>query len=169
MTEPGSGPGSEDEIARLRAVNACGVIDTPRESSFDSIVFTAAQLFRVPMAMLAIVTRDRVWLKSCVGPLPPEWPRHESFCTVVVDRNQMLVVEDTTIDSKYAQAPMVGNAPNVRFYAGIPILGAGNQPIGTLSVLDRHPRTVPERARTQLQQLAREAEDLLKRRTPIDY
>ena len=169
MTEPGSGPGSGSEMARLKAVDACGVVDTPRETSFDSIVFTAAQLFRVPMAMLAIVTQDRIWLKSSVGPLPRAWPRHESLCSLVVDRNQMLVVEDTLIDSRYAQAPMVGNAPNVRFYAGIPILGPGNLPIGTLSVLDRHPRTVPERARIQLQQLAREAEDLLKRRTPLDF
>ena len=169
MTEPGSGPGSGDEIARLEAVTACGVLDTPRETGFDSIVFTAAQLFRVPMAMLAIVARDRVWLKSSVGPLPSEWSRHDSLCTVVVDRNQMLIVEDTLIDSRYSQASMVGNAPKIRFYAGIPIMGPGNQPVGTLSVLDRHPRTVPERARTQLQQLAREAESLLKRRIPIDY
>jgi GAF domain-containing protein len=169
VTEPESGPDSGDEIARLRAVEACGVMDTPREMSFDSIVFTAAQLFRVPMAILAIVGQDRVWLKSCVGPLSREWAREGSFCALVVDRNQMLVVEDALLDSRYAQTPMVGNAPNVRFYAGIPILGPGNQPIGALSVLDRLPRTVPERARTQLKQLAREAEQLLKRRAPTIY
>lgn len=169
MTEPGSGPGSDQEVARLKAVHACVVIDTPRETSFDSIVFTAAQLFRVPMAMLAIVDEDRVWLKSSVGPLPKEWARRQSLCTLVVETGQMLVVEDTLADSRYSQVAMVGGPPNVRFYAGIPLLGPENLPIGTLSVLDRMPRTVPERARTQLQQLAREAQGLLKRRTPVEY
>ena len=166
MAEPEPGRDTIDEQARLESVDACHVIGTPREPGFDSIVFTAAQLFRVPMAMLAIVARDRIWVKSHVGPLPNEWPRPKTFCTSVVEENVMLVVEDTLVDSRFAQMALVSTPPNIRFYAGIPILGPGNRAVGTLAVLDRTPRTVPERARIQLVQLGREAEDLLRRRAP---
>lgn len=141
------------------------MMDTPREAAFDSIVFTAAQLFRVPMAMLSFVGHDRVWLKASVGPLPREATVNNSFCATVVQTDELLVVEDTTIDGRFSEVSLVAEAPNVRFYAGVPLHGADNVPIATLSVLDRHPRTVPERAKTQLLQLAKEAEALLRSRS----
>ena len=158
---------SREEQKRQGAVAASAIMDTPREAAFDSIVFTAAQLFRVPMAMLAIVSEDRVWLKASVGPLPHETSIKEQFCATVVDTDEVLVVEDTTTDRRFAQFPIVAGAPGVRFYAGVPLHGPGNIPIATLCVLDRHPRTVPDRARSQLMQLAREAEELLRLRIAI--
>ncbi len=156
---------SRDEAARLEAVQACAILDTPREAAYDGLVFTAAQLFRVPMAMLAIVSEDRVWLKANVGPLPRDWPRKATFCATVVERDKVLVVEDATTDARFSDLLPVTDRPNIRFYAGVPLHGPGEQPVGTLCVMDHVPRTVPERARLQLLQLAREAEEMLNLRT----
>ena len=154
-----------DEVARLAAVRACAILDTPRETSYDALVFTAAQLFRVPMAMLTIVGDDRVWLKANVGPLPRDWPRRSTFCATVVAQDNVLVVEDATSDARFSELPLVAGRPNIRFYAGVPLHGPGKLPVGTLGVMDHAPRTVPERARVQLLQLAREAEQMLSART----
>jgi GAF domain-containing protein len=139
-------------------------MDTPREPAFDSIVFTAAQLFRVPMAMLAIIGNDRVWLKASVGPLPHEHAIDDTFCAVAVHTDDIVIVEDAINDARFSKLSIVARHPNVRFYAGVPIHGPGNVPVATLCVLDRHPRTVPDRARQQLLQLAKEAEELLRMR-----
>lgn len=155
---------SGDEAARLAAVRACAILETPRETAYDSLVFTTAQLFRVPMAMLAIVGDERVWVKANVGPLPREWPRRETFCATVVELDKVLVVEDATADIRFSDLPPVSGRPKIRFYAGIPLHGPGEFPVGTLCVMDHAPRTVPERARLQLLQLAREAEEMLKLR-----
>ena len=154
---------SPAELRRLAAVAACGILDTPREAAFDSLVFIAAQLFRVPMAKLAVVARDRVWLKASVGRLPQNTPRPAAFCPTVVDLNELLIVEDALDDHRFAQLPMVVDQPYVRFYAGAPLHGPQAQVVGTLCVLDNSPRSVPGRARTQLILLAREAEHLLNR------
>ena len=68
----------------MAALAACAVLDTGREAAFDSIVFTVAQLFRAPMAMLTLIDSSRVWAKATVGPLVREWARHEVFCNAFV-------------------------------------------------------------------------------------
>ena len=155
---------SSAEQRRLAALAACNVLDTPREPSFDNIVFITAQLFRVPMAQLAFVTENRVWLKASVGRLQQNVPREAAFCPAVIGLNALLVVEDAFTDQRFAQLPMVTAQPPVRFYAGVPLHGPQAQVVGTLSVLDNAPRTVPDRARNQLLQLAGEVDALLNQR-----
>ena len=157
---------ARDERERLAALAACAIMDTPRESAFDNLVFTAAQLFRVPMAMLTLVGDTRVWVKSCVGPLPREWDRSNSFCHMVVESDQLLIVEDATTDSRFARTPGVMEPPHIRFCASAPLHGPSQHVIGALCVVDLHPRSVPDRQKTQLQQLAREAGELLRMRVP---
>ena len=160
---------SPAEQRRLAAVAACSLLDTPREPAFASlgIVFVAAQLFRVPMAKLTVVANDRVWLKAAVGRLAQNVPRHAAFCPTVVELNDLLIVEDATSFQQFAQLPMVVTPPHVRFYAGAPLHGPQAQVVGTLCILDSTPRTVPDRARTQLIQLAHEAENLLNQRATV--
>ncbi len=146
-------------------MDACHVLDTARESAFDNLVFIAAQLFRVPMAELAIVADTRVWLKASVGRLVQDAPRGLTFCTAVVDQAQFLVVEDALADNRFANLPIVAEEPYARFYAGVPLHASDREIVGALGVLDINPRTVPERARAQLAQLAREAEILLAQRS----
>ena len=160
------GVAPKDEDARLAALKSCAVMHTPREAAFDHIVFTAAQLFRVPIAMLALVDDRVVWAKSQVGPMAQERPRAETICTQVVEAGQLLVIEDTTVDARFLHLPSLHEEPPLRFFAGAPLLGPDRQTIGTLAVFDHHPRTVSERQQAQLAQLAHEAGELLRLRVP---
>ena len=114
------------EQRRLAAVDACEMLDTPREAAFDNIVFIADQLFRGPMAKLAVVARDRVWIKAGVGRLPQNTPLKAAFCQAVVETGSLLVVEDALTDQRFANLPMVATPPHVRFYAGVPLHAPGD-------------------------------------------
>ena len=157
---------SKHESDRMAALAACAVLDTGREPAFDSIVFTVAQLFRAPMAMLTLVDSSRIWAKATVGPLLKEWARNEGFCHAVVDTGELLVIEDASVDARFSALSCVAAEPFIRFCASAPLLGPGRHVVGALCVLDRHPRTVPERQRAQLVQLAHEAGELLRLRVP---
>ena len=50
---------SSNEAARLRALTALAVLDTPAESSFDRITRIAATSFNVPIALVSLVDADR--------------------------------------------------------------------------------------------------------------
>ena len=150
-----------DERARVASLEACGILDTPREAAFDNIVFTVAQLFRAPIAVMTLVGESRVWAKAMVGPLPQEMPRRETFCDALIDAGSMILIEDATTDARFIGLPLVTGEPHVRFCAVAPLHGPGQHIVGGLCVMDRMPRSIPDRQRLQLQQLAREASELL--------
>ena len=149
------------ETTRLEALTACRILHTPRERSFDSLVFTAAQLFRAPIALINFVHADYVWAKAGVGVVGSTWDRHDTFCGVVIKIGTMLIVEDAALDPRFANLPIVTDWPYMRFYAGVPIRGPERQVIGTLCVMDGSPRVLFEHKRKQLKELAKEAEILL--------
>lgn len=155
-----------DDVARVAALEACAVMGTPREASFDNIVFTAAQLFRLPMAALTLVDAHRVWVKASVGPLPQEWARPLSFSNVIIASDQITVIEDAYADPRFAALSNASGDLRIRFVAGVPIRGPAGHHIGALCVFDRLSRTISERQRLQLQQLAVEAGELLRLRVP---
>ena len=66
----------------------------------------------------------------------------------------VLVVEDASLDARFAQNPLVTGAPYIRFYAGATIRGATGQPLGTLHVAGREPRTLDAAGRQRLATLA---------------
>ena len=150
------------ETTRLAALTACRILHTPRERSFDSLVFTAAQLFRAPIALINFVHADYVWAKAGVGVVGSTWDRHDTFCSAAIETGATLIVEDAALDPRFANLPIVTSWPYMRFYAGVPIHGPEQHVIGTLCIMDRSPRMLFEHKRKKLKELAKEAESLLR-------
>lgn len=131
-----------DDAARLQALRALLVLDTPPEERFDRIVRFAAEEFDVPIALVSLVDQDRQWFKAKVGLDACETSRDASFCGHAIVQDAVLVVEDALQDERFADNPLVTGPPHIRFYAGAPLQLPGGQRIGTLCLLDRQPRTL---------------------------
>ncbi len=129
-----------NELDRLAALRALLILDTPPEQRFDRIVEFAAQEFEVPVALINLIDEGRQWSKAAVGMVACEMRREESFCSYVVFSSQALVVEDLTQDPRFADAPLVQQAPHLRFYAGVPLNSKEGLTLGTLCLLDHRPR-----------------------------
>jgi GAF domain-containing protein len=149
------------ETSRLASLKSYGILDTPREARYDRIVYTAAQMLRAPIAMISFVDADRQWFKSVVGIALRESGLESGFCPFAILEKEILVVEDTHLDLRFATNPVVVGAPFVRFYAGVPLLCANGLPIGTLCVADTKPRQITPGQIGNLKALARETEQLL--------
>lgn len=52
-------PMPPDELTRLAALRALGVLDTEPDAEFDAITRLAADLFEVPIALVGLVDDDR--------------------------------------------------------------------------------------------------------------
>ena len=137
---------------------------TPRERSFDNLVFIAAQLLGVPIASINLVHADCVWVKAAVGVVGSTRDRHDTFCDTIIETGTTLIVEDAALDPRFANLPVVTSWPCVRFYAGVPIHGPSQYVIGVLCVMDRSPRIIFDKNRVRLQKLAEETGDLLRNR-----
>lgn len=157
-------PLGADDVARLARLQAYGVLDTPREASFDRAVFTAAQIFRTPIAQLAFVDDTRQWAKASVGPFPDQVLREASMCALGLHSTEPLVVVDTSQEPRMRRNPFVLGPPYVQFYAGAPLITPDGLRVGALCVMDLRPRSVTARLLWTLQQLAGTVVDLLESR-----
>ena len=138
------GPGTTaliDERARQAALDATGILDTPREQRFDRIATLATQLLETEFSALVFADRDRHWIKAGenVGDLAVS--REGSFGTETIARGGLLVVPDARRDARFADNPRVTGEPHIVFYAGYPIETAFGEQVGVLCVYDRHTRS----------------------------
>jgi diguanylate cyclase (GGDEF)-like protein/PAS domain S-box-containing protein len=160
---PGAEPGSGNEDARLTALRRLRILDTPPSESFDRVTRLAAAALGVPIVLMSLVDERRQWFKSRVGLEASETPRDISFCSHAVAQRRPLVVADATKDQRFATNPLVTGAPNVRFYAGVPVYTHDRHAIGTLCAIDRQPRELDEESLNILRDCALLIEDLVER------
>ncbi len=129
------------EASRLATLHEYEILDTPPDPVLDAITATAARVCEAPIASISLVADVRQWSKSVVGDLPKELVIDVSFCVYAMHPPTMLVVPDATRDARFAPNPLVTCDDGIRAYAGAPLLTPEGEAIGTLSVLDRVPRT----------------------------
>lgn len=156
------------EAQRLTDLKALQILDTEAEERFDRHTQLAADLFQVPIALVSLVDAERQWFKSAVGTDLRETDRTISLCGHVVAADEILVIEDALRDPRFAGNPLVQCAPQIRFYAGVPLHGAAGQPVGTLCLIDHQPRHLAQHELALLKQLAALVESELQRQRHID-
>lgn len=143
-----------DENERLAALRALALLDTPPEARFDRITRLACRLFRVPIALVSLVDRERQWFKSKQGLDASETARDISFCGHAIHAADLYQIEDARADARFCDNPLVSGAPGIRFYAGAPLATAGGYRIGTLCLIDHRPRHLSPDEQATLRDLA---------------
>ncbi|KDO34146.1 hypothetical protein SPRG_19002 [Saprolegnia parasitica CBS 223.65] len=133
-------PVLQGEDERLAAVRSFDILDTPPEDVFDIICDLASNALKCPIAVVALMDKDRQWFKASVGLAQTEIPRNVSFCAHTIISKEPMVVLDTLQDKRFAKNPLVTGAASIRFYAGSPIITPSGQILGTVFVFDNQPR-----------------------------
>ena len=150
-----------DETARLMSLHSLRILDTPSEERFDRITRMAQRLFGVETCLISLVDSSRQWFKSKQGLDACETSREISFCGHAILNDAVFIVGDASIDPRFADNPLVLDAPFIRFYAGCPIRGPGGHRIGTLCLIDTNPRGLSLDDQAALRDLAAMVEDEL--------
>lgn len=156
-----------DEVARLAALERLRILDTPPEDDYDDLTRLAAFVCNTPVALITLIDEQRQWFKSSIGIDVKETPRALSFCTHAVREHQLFVVPDARQDERFADNPFVMQEPGLRFYAGMPVAGPEGHNLGTICVIDHHPRELSEECRVALRVLARQVGALFQIRQQI--
>jgi two-component system, sensor histidine kinase and response regulator len=148
-------PVPENDIQRLQALRQLAILDTAADERFDRITRIAAKLLGVPIVAVSLVDEDRQWFKSIQGLNVSETGRDISFCGhAIYNREDLFVIPDASADERFADNPLVTDAPGIRFYAGGPVHTTDGQAVGTLCVIDTEPRMFSDEQRQLLRDLA---------------
>ena len=152
------------EDARLATLNSYHILDTPPEEQFDRITRMATATLDAPMAFISFIDDKRQWFKSRIGSTASETPCDNSFCSQTILEKEIFVIEDTQKDDRFADHPLVTSAPNIRFYAGAPLITKDGHCLGSLCIADVKPRYFTEKNKQILEGWARLTMDVLDNR-----
>lgn len=129
-----------DAHANSASADLLELLDGLSGDAFEGVTRLASNALNAPMALITLLNDEQQRVKSAVGWAIPELPRFISFCAHAVDARETLVIQDTLIDKRFANNPMVRGEPHIRFYAGQPIYSSEGIALGTLCVMDRQAR-----------------------------
>ena len=154
-------PIPDDEQERQASVNRYCILNTPSDPRFDDITEMMSQVSGAPICLITILDHERNWMKSHHGIDLTESPRNISFCGhAIVSSEPMMIVEDARNDSRFFDNPLVTEF-GAEFYAGVPIQTNDGHKFGTLCLFDTKPRTLDDKTRKLLLNMARQVEALL--------
>ena len=138
------------EQKRLVALRELGLLEAESVAVFEEATQTSVRLLDAPIGIVGIMTQNALQIKSAIGlsrvglmnPLAQSrlLPRTESFCSYVVDSQQVLAIHDTATNPVFASSLLVGHY-GIRAYLGAPLLTADGLCLGTLAVMDWEPRS----------------------------
>ena len=151
---PAAIPSNESE--RLAALRRYGLLDTPAEAAFEDLTELAGFICGTPISVISLIDADRQWFKSHRGLKDAETHRDLAFCAHAILEDGVFIVPDATKDGRFVTNPLVTGDPNIRFYAGSPIVTSDGMPLGTICVIDRVPRELTPAQLTALEALSRQ-------------
>lgn len=156
------------EPERLHTLDSFHIMDTPPEPAFDEITRLASQICSTPISLVSLLDDTRQWFKSVVGIQVRQTKRELAFCAhAIMEPERLFVVGNASEDIRFANNDLVVGAPNIRFYAGMPLVTTEGHALGTLCVIDRVPRSLDDLQASALHILAHQVVTQLELRRKI--
>ncbi|HAU54541.1 PAS domain S-box protein [Sphingobacterium multivorum] len=134
----------KNESDRIRVLHEYEILNTAAEEEFDRITKIASLVCGTPISLISLVDKDMQWFKSRVGLEIDETTRDVSFCQYTLEEDQLMEVEDAKKDDRFKSNELVILEPNIRYYAGLPLIDPNGYALGALCVIDRVPRQLDQ-------------------------
>ncbi|WP_435416706.1 PAS domain-containing protein [Parerythrobacter aurantius] len=126
--------------ARLQVLASFSLDSLEGDAELARLAGFAAKLCNAPVALVSIVEEQRQRFLAELGLGVAETPREYSFCAHAMLGDAPMIVPDAANHPLFATNPLVTGEPNVRFYAGAPLISSEGAPLGSLCVIDWQPR-----------------------------
>ncbi len=157
-----------NEPGRLAALHRYAVLDTAPEPAFDDLARLAARVLAAPMVSIGFIEETREWFKARIGIEAHEIPRDGSLAAHGLSQIEGLVVEDVAGDARFAGPSGPCSLPEVRAYAGVPLIAPDGAALGMFSVMDQVPRSFSPGQMESLRVIAHQVMTQLELRRHLD-
>jgi EAL domain-containing protein (putative c-di-GMP-specific phosphodiesterase class I) len=139
----------QQEAARLDALNSTGILDTPREASYDAITRLAAEYFGADAAGLGFADDGRVWIKSNWGRHIRELPRKNSVFDRVLAEDGPVFVPDISKAPQFKEPNLMFRFIDAVSFASVPVRSFNGKIVGCLTIFfcEAHRDLAPDQIR----------------------
>lgn len=131
----------DSETARLAALYATGIMDTPPEPAYDAITRLAASYFEADSAVIGFADETRFWVKSHWGESVRERPRRQSIFDLLLARKASVFIAEIKTSPEFR----AGHLQMLRMneftsVASVPVRLSTGGIVGSLSIFFREKR-----------------------------
>lgn len=148
----------ENDAQRLAALHRYKVFDTPPLESFKNMARLIADVFNVPIALISLVDKDKVFFKGNVGmPGVRYTDRSASLCSFAILSSEPTIFDKPLEEHCLLSNPLVHGEFGLRFYAAAPLTTADGFHIGAVCIVDKKERTFSPLQKDMLVRFARMA------------
>ncbi|SNS90243.1 PAS domain S-box-containing protein [Granulicella rosea] len=130
----------KDDALRAEALEQYGLVEAAPDPVVDDLVRLAAQLCGVPMAGVAMVGAESLFVNSRVGPGPSRVPRGNTPIEQTILGDTVYEVPDARYHADFSPDGIMIAGRTYRFFAGAPLTTPAGVTIGCLFVQDVAPR-----------------------------
>lgn len=141
-------PGNEG--AGVEALQHHNIHSDAGAATLNNLVHIISQVFRVPVAYISLVDKDKVFIKASVGLPAVTSLERNSLSFITIKNNAPTIVTD--IDKQNVKS--LTNGIDLKFYAGVPIITTQGYTIGTICIYDTSNRTFTAEEEQLLQRFA---------------
>ncbi len=149
------------ELERIKAVSRFLHLQFSKEQEFQGILKFAAESCGTSAALITLIDKDTQHILFNYGFGGKAVSRAYSFCSQAIEQDDIMVVPDTRLDERFKDNPNVVAWPNIRFYAGTPLVTSDGFKLGSLCIIDPEPKRISFTQRQLLRMLARQVINLL--------
>lgn len=132
-----------------------------KDEHLKGIAKIASYIMDTPVSLITLIDEETQWIVTPHGIDLHQMPRQISFCTHAIENEEITLLNDTLLDERFKESPLVVNSPNVRFYAGAVLKSEDGFNIGTLCVFDDKPKQVTEFQIDALKSLSKQVSNIM--------
>ena len=134
----------DQENKRLEALLRYFILDSASQQEFDDLTELACLVCDVPICLITFIDQKRLWVKSGKGTQLSEMARKTSFCQYTIRQGSVLEIADVTLDERFTGNELLAEHPDIRFYAGFPLIDPAGYALGAICVLDYRVRRLSQ-------------------------
>jgi two-component system, sensor histidine kinase len=154
------------EQGRLQAIKDYqllhGELDEKIHSSINSLVKVAKIYLEKTIGFVSIVGSEEIKIIANCNFKYSSIPRNTSFCTWTIDQDDVLVIEDSLLDTRFCKNQQdKPEEDRIRFYSGFPLKSPSGYKIGTVCLCDSQPGKFTNEQKEFLKDIGRQIVDLL--------
>jgi signal transduction histidine kinase len=155
------GPGAK-RIAALQDIKAP---DALPEKGLDNITRLTAQVLEMPISIISFVNDDKVWFESVYGLEGKEIENNPGWFPAAILGESLFQVENALLDPRTRNHPLVKGNFGLQFYSAVVLRDKNGHNLGTLSVIDKKPRSLSRQQQHFLRQFGELAVQQLELKT----
>lgn len=149
------------ELERIKALQRFLNIELTREHELQKIVEIAAEVCECPIALITLVDDNTQHIRFKTGTTLERTERKDAFCDYTIQSKNTMIVPNAEKDERFKTNPLVTGNPNIRFYAGAPLITTDGESLGSLCVIDTKVRLLNDYQKKMLEFLRGQAINLL--------